>query len=96
MVRPWKAPWAATMRPRPVSLPILNAASLASAPELAKKTRPARPANCRSRSASSTGGSVTNRFDTWPSRPICPVTASTTAGCAVPSALTAMPPRKSR
>ncbi len=36
MVRPWKPPAAATMCVRPVSLPILKAASLASAPELAK------------------------------------------------------------
>ena len=40
MVRPWKAPSAVTTSGRPVSRLILNAASLASAPELQKKTRP--------------------------------------------------------
>ena len=39
MVRPWKPFSAARIRGRPVRRAILNAASLASAPELAKKTR---------------------------------------------------------
>lgn len=58
MVRPWKAPWVATMWVRPVSRPILKAASLASAPELAKYTRPGRPKSWSSRSARATGGSA--------------------------------------
>ena len=36
IVRPWKPPSVATMWVRPVSRPILNAASTASAPELQK------------------------------------------------------------
>ena len=40
MVRPWNAPSAAMIRGRPVRRAILNAASLASAPELQKITRP--------------------------------------------------------
>ncbi|CAM5744731.1 hypothetical protein SHIRM173S_01364 [Streptomyces hirsutus] len=95
MVRPWKPPSVATMWARPVSRPILNAASLASAPELQKYTRPSRPKSRRSRSASSTGGSATNRLETWPREAICRLTASTTAGWAWPSALTAIPPTKS-
>ena len=40
MVRPWKPPSAATTWVRPVRRVSLNAASLASAPELVKKTLP--------------------------------------------------------
>ena len=40
MVRPWKAPSVATTWVRPVRRVSLNAASLASAPELAKNTLP--------------------------------------------------------
>ena len=43
MVRPWKAPSVATTWVRPVLRVSLNAASLASAPELAKKTLPGCP-----------------------------------------------------
>ncbi|CAM5496509.1 hypothetical protein SFUMM280S_03068 [Streptomyces fumanus] len=96
MVRPWKPPSVATMRGRPVSRPILNAASLASAPELQKKTLPSRPKRCSSCSARATGGSATNRLETCPSEAICRPTASTTAGWAWPRALTAIPPTKSR
>ncbi len=96
MVRPWKAPSVATTPVLPVSRPILNAASLASAPELAKNTRPGRPKSWSSRSASATGGSAMKRLETWPRLATCRETASTTAGWAVPSALTAMPPTKSR
>ena len=39
IVRPWKAPWAATSFVRPVSRVILKATSLASVPELQKNTR---------------------------------------------------------
>ncbi len=40
IVRPWKAPSTETRWVRPVSRLILNAASLASAPEFEKNTRP--------------------------------------------------------
>lgn len=76
---------------------ILRAASLASAPELQKNTRPPSRSNrSSSRSASRTVGSAMNRLETWPSCPICAVTASITAGWAVPSAFTAIPPTRSR
>ena len=96
MVRPWKPPSVATMWDRPVSRPILKAASLASAPELQKNTLPSRPKSWSSRSASVTVGSAMKRLETWPREAICVLTASTIAGWAWPSALTAMPPTKSR
>ena len=58
IVRPWKAPSAVITSGRPVSRLILKAISLASAPELQKKTRPGRPASSSSRSASSDAGLV--------------------------------------
>jgi hypothetical protein len=73
----------------------LNAASLASAPELQNSTRPGRPVSVSNSSASATGGSAAKKLLTWPSLPICSVTAVTTAGCAWPSAFTAMPDKKS-
>src|SRR3712207_7746618 len=51
----------------PASRLILNAASLASAPELQKKTRPGRPARSSSRSARFRPGSCIARLETWPS-----------------------------
>lgn len=96
MVRPWKPPSVATMCVRPVIRPILKAASTASVPELQKSTRPGLPDSCSSRSARATVGSATKKLETWPRVAICSETARTTAGCAVPRALTAMPPRKSR
>ena len=67
MVRPWKPPSAATMWVRPVRRVSLNAASLASVPELEKNTRPLRRrAASSSRSASSTCGSLAKKFETWP------------------------------
>ncbi len=95
MVRPWKPPDAATMCVRPVSRPILKAASTASAPELEKYTRPVRPKSARRRSASATGGSAVKRLETWPRVAIWSETARTTAGWAWPRAFTAMPPTKS-
>ncbi len=96
MVRPWKAPWRATRWVRPVRRLILNAASLASAPELQKNTRPpSRPSSASSRSARAMVGSAMKRLETWPRVAICRLTASTTAGWAVPRALTAMPPSRS-
>ena len=60
MVRPWKAPSVATTWVRPVRRVSLSAASLASAPELVKKTLPRagerRSERSRSRSASATCG----------------------------------------
>ena len=74
MVRPWKAPSAATMWVRPVRRVSLNAASLASVPELEKKTRPsvdldgAGPSSRSSSfSASSTWGRLVKKFEMWPS-----------------------------
>ncbi len=98
MVRPWKAPSAATTRVRPVRRVILNAASRASAPLLHRNTREPSGASRRpsSRSASATCGPVAKKFETWPSVDICAVTAPTSVGCACPSALTAMPASRSR
>ena len=67
MVRPWKEPSAATRWVRPVRRVSLNAASLASVPELVKKTRPSAPTSARRRSASSTCGWVVKKLETWPS-----------------------------
>jgi hypothetical protein len=58
IVRPWKEFAAAMIFERPVRRAILNAASLASAPELQNTTRPGRSISSRSFSASSRGGSV--------------------------------------
>ena len=100
IVRPWKLPIAATNglsvpRARRTSL---MAASLASAPELQKNTRACPSALSRpsSRSASRTPGSCTNRFEVCASLPTWADTASTMAGWAWPSALTAMPAIRSR
>ncbi len=95
MVRPWKAPSAATRRVRPVRRVSLSAASLASAPELAKKTLPVAGTRASSRSASSTCGWEVKKLETWPRVDSWAVTASTRAGWAWPSALTAMPPSRS-
>ena len=95
IVRPWKAPSAVTTSGRPVSRLILNAASLASAPELQKKTRPGRPARSSSRSASATPGSCIARLETCPSFCAWAVIASTTFGCAWPRIVVAMPPSRS-
>lgn len=95
-MRPWKPPSVATMWVRPVSRPILKAASLASAPELQKNTRPSRPKRWRSRSARATVGSAMKKLEMCPRDAICVLTASTIAGWAWPRALVAMPPTKSR
>ena len=100
MVRPWKDPSAATSRVRPVRRVSLRAASLASVPELLKNTRPVsdpldHPSRPRSRSASSTCGSVLKKLETWPRVDSWAVTASTRAGWACPRVLTAMPPSRS-
>lgn len=95
--RPWKAPWAATMCFRPVRRVSLKPASLASVPELVKKTRPVSPPGTRasSASASSTCGWEVKKLETWPRDSIWEVTAETSAGWAWPSALTAMPASRS-
>jgi hypothetical protein len=52
---------------RPVILVILNAASLASVPELVKKTRASlAPVILLNRSARATCGGVAKKFETWP------------------------------
>ena len=98
MVRPWKAPSAATMPVRPVRRASLIAASSASVPELQKKTAEpvGAPASDSSRSASSTCGTEVKKFETCTSWPACLETAATSAGWLCPSALTAMPPTRSR
>ena len=80
---------------RPVSRLTLNAASLASAPELQKKTRPGRPASSSSRSARATPGSCMARLETCPSFAAWVVIASTTLGWAWPRIVVAMPPSRS-
>ena len=65
MVRPWKEPSIATTLVRPVSLVSLNAASLASVPELVKNTRVGSTSvMAASRSASRIWGSLAKKFDT--------------------------------
>ena len=82
---------------RPVIRVILNAASLASVPELVKKTLASgSPVSPASRVARATWAGVAKKLETWPSVEICPVTAASTVGCACPSALTAMPASRSR
>ena len=98
MVRPWKPPSATTTWVRPVRRVSLKAASLASVPELVKNTLPPpapTPSRTRSFSASSTCGMQVKKLETWPRVCIWVLTASISAGWAWPSALTAMPPRKS-
>ena len=100
MVRPWKPPSAATTWVRPVRRVSLNAASLASVPELARNTRPGPAAPPGSASASSfsarrTWGSLAKKFEMWPSVESWSVTAATSAGWPWPRALTAMPPSRS-
>ncbi len=98
VVRPWKAPSAATMPVRPVRRASLTAASIASVPLLQKKTaQPSgAPASVSSRSASSTCGMEVKKFETWTSCPACLEIAVTRAGWLWPRALTAMPPTRSR
>ena len=75
MVRPWKAPSAATRWVRPVRRVSLNAASTASVPELVKNTRPGASSRSRSRSASAICGSLVKKLEMWPSVPSWVVTA---------------------
>ena len=83
---------------RPVARVILNAASLASVPELVKKTRasPGAATIAVRRSASATCAGVAKKFDTCPKVAIWPVMAASTVGCACPSAVTARPDSRSR
>ena len=66
MVRPWNAPSAAMILGRPVSRAILNAASLASAPELQNNTRasPSAPDSRVSCSARSRTVGWVKKFET--------------------------------
>ena len=100
IVRPWKEPSIATILPRPVRRLSLKAASLASVPEFAKKTRAGVPGASRvasptSRSPSSIWGGEAKRFEMCPSVAACPEIASRTAGWAWPSACTASPASRS-
>ena len=101
MVRPWKAPSIAMMRVRPVRRVALKAASLASVPELQKKTFAPRSgwftvAKPASRSARAICAGVAKKFETWLRVDSWLVIAESTAGCACPRALTAIPLRRSR
>ena len=98
MVRPWKAPSAATMPVRPVRRLSLMAASITSAPELAKNTADpsGAPAMAISRSASEIWASEVKRLEMWMASAACLDTALTSAGWPWPSALTAIPPTRSR
>ena len=99
MVRPWKLRSAATITGRPgpaMRRTSLIAASLASAPELAKKTRPSAPSRARMRSASSISRSCRNRLEVCATSATWRLTASTMAGWACPSELTAIPAIRSR
>ena len=71
MDRPWNAPSRARMRGRPVRRAIFITASLASVPELVKKTREAAspPASASNRSARATWAGVAKKFETCPSVP---------------------------
>ena len=71
-------------RVRPVRRVSLNAASLASVPELVKNTAEpgGAPASASSRSASATCGGVAKKFETWPRVASCAVTAATQRGVA--------------
>ena len=98
-VRPWKLPSAltTTWRPRPPNFrATLNAASLASAPELQKKTWPPPPSSSSMAMAVSVATGLAKKFDTCSSVRACSATASATTGWACPSDVTAKPPRKSR
>ena len=97
MVRPWNDPSIATMRVRPVRRVSLNAASLASVPELVKNTRlRSAPVTAASRSASRIWPSDAKKFDTCPSRPSWAATAAVTPAWLWPRALTARPDKRSR
>src|SRR5690625_6221698 len=82
MVRPWKEFVSARMRGRPVRRAILKAASLASLPELAKKTPdPSGASASRSSfSASSIWGAVAKKLETCPRVSACFVSADRIAG----------------
>ena len=70
------------MRLRPVRRESLIAASVASVPELAKKTPDPAGAEAtdRSRSASAIAGSEVKKFETWMADSACLATACTSAG----------------
>ena len=70
--RPWNAPSVEMILVRPVIRVILNAASLASVPELVKNTRaspgPSGSTSAASRSARATCAGVAKKLETWPER----------------------------
>src|SRR6266568_4827821 len=101
-VRPWKPPRMLMMSPRslePCSLAHLRASlmavSLASAPEFEKKTRSAKECSQR-RAASCACCGMWKRLETWTRVAACSRSVPTTFGWQWPSAVTAMPPVKSR
>ena len=97
MVRPWKPPSAATTWVRPVRRVSLNAASLASVPELVKNTfaGPAPDQRRRASRRARPAAGLVKKLEMWPRVCSCSVTAATRAGWPCPSALTAMPPSRS-
>jgi len=102
-VRPWNEPYAASTWWRsgppwrwPWRRASLMAHSLASAPELEKKTRPPPPSSWSRRAARRGWSHSGNRFETWRRVRAWSASASATAGWACPSDVTAIPPRKSR
>ena len=77
---------------RPVIRVILNAASLASVPELVKNTRAsAPPVIAVSRPASATWAGVAKKLETWPRVAIWPVMADSTVGWAWPEPVDRQP-----
>ena len=64
-MRPWNAPSVEMILVRPVALVILNAASLASVPELVKNTRASSaPDMATNREASATWAGVAKKLET--------------------------------
>jgi hypothetical protein len=104
MVRPWKAPSRARILVRLAPLPpvlrraSLKAASLASVPELVKNTLDPAGASvmASSFSASAIWVGLVKKLETWPRVASWLDITDVTNGLAWPSALTAMPPSRSR
>ena len=67
IVRPWKPPAAATTSVRPVRRVSLKAASLASAPELAKKTLPGLPSQLQQGLGQLDLPALVKKLEMWPS-----------------------------
>ena len=85
--RPWNEPSSARIRGRsvpPLRRASLNAASLASVPELVRKTRDpsGAPARASSRSANAICVGLPKKLETCPSVPSCALIAAVSVGCA--------------